>query len=182
MHLFSLSWFLYHWRKKIYNFFVILRWILETVCWPSVFECAKPAFLERVESGVECVCMGLLWWFRKRWEVSGVEGAGGGVRKGTFLPQSAPDVLGGAGCLQTLQTHTIKTDHHIYARPQNRQAQRFELKICISRSIWIIADNSFPKIPEICFWCGQHLKISSVASVTEMFSSFSAFLKDQKQM
>lgn len=31
------------------------------VCWPSVFECAKPAFLDRVESGVECVCMGLLW-------------------------------------------------------------------------------------------------------------------------
>ncbi len=78
--------------------------------------------------------------------------------------------------------HTIKTDNHIYAKPQNSQAQRFELKMCIYRNIWIIADNGFPKIPEICFWCGQHLKISSVDSVTEMFFSFSAFLKDQKQM
>ncbi len=45
--------------------------------------------------------------------------------------------------------HTIKTDNHIYAKPQNSQAQRFELKMCIYRNIWIIADNGFPKIPEM---------------------------------
>lgn len=65
---------------------------------------------------------------------------------------------------------------HIYARPQNRQAQRFELKMCIPQSIRKIADNSFPKIPEICFWCGQHLKILFIASVTEMFFSTSVLV------
>jgi len=31
------------------------------LCWPSVLKFAKLPYLERIKSGVECVCIGLLW-------------------------------------------------------------------------------------------------------------------------